>query len=100
MRAFDPAKGQEVIPSGWELYEKFKDRVSVSQDKKTGLISLSVEYYSPQIAKQWADQLVKAINAHIQKQDREEATKSIIYLKQKIKETKIADMQSDLLSTD
>jgi uncharacterized protein involved in exopolysaccharide biosynthesis len=94
VRDFNPSKGQKAEPSSWELFEELKDRVSVSQDKTSGLISLSVEYFSPEIAKQWTDQLVKAINAHIQKQDRDEATKSIAYLNDKIKETKVADMQS------
>ncbi len=94
VRGFNPNKGQKIEPSSWELFKEFEDRVSVSQDKTSGLISLSVEYYSPVIAKEWADKLVKAINAHIQKQDREEATKSINYLNDKIKETNIAGMQS------
>jgi len=94
VREFDVSKGQKAEPSSWELFEEFKDRVSVSQDKTSGLISLSVEYYSPEIAKQWTEKLVKAINFHVQKQDREEATKSINYLKDKINETNIADMQS------
>ena len=94
VRDFDPSKGQKPEPNSWELYKKLKERISISQDKTTGLINLSVTYYSPFIAKQWADKLVRSINAHIQKQDREEATKSINYLKEKIKETNIADMQS------
>ena len=94
VRDFNPSKGQKAEPSSWELFEKIKERISVSQDKTSGLISLSVEYYSPELAKQWTDKLVRAINAHIQKQDREEATKSIAYLNEKIKETNIADMQA------
>jgi len=94
VREFDATKGQKIEPSSWELFEEIKDRISISQNKTSGLISLSVEYYSPVIAKEWADKLVKAINQHIQKQDREEATKSIEYLNKKIKETNITDMQS------
>lgn len=94
VRNFNPSKGQKIEPSSWELFEKVKNRINISQDKTSGLISLSVEYYSPEIAKQWTDKLVKAINTHVQKQDREEATKSIDYLNEKINETNIADMQS------
>ncbi len=94
VREFDTSKGQKAEPSSWELFEEFKERVNVSQNKTSGLISLSVEYYSPTIAKQWTDKLVKAINSHIQKQDREEAIKSIAYLNDKIKETNIAGMQT------
>ena len=42
----------------------------------------------------WTDKLVKAINAHIPKQDQEEATKSSACLNDRIKEANIADMQS------
>jgi len=94
VREFNSGRGQKLEPSGWELYEKFTNRVSVSQDKTSGLVSLAVEFYSPEKAKDWADKLIKAINAHIQKQDRDEATKSINYLNDKIKETNVADMQS------
>lgn len=94
VRDAEPSNGKLAEPSSWELFEAFKNRLSISQDKTTGLISLSVEYFSPIVAKQWADQLVKAINSHVQKQDREEAIKSIEYLKAKIQETNITDMQS------
>ncbi len=93
VRDFNPSKGQKLEPSSWELYEEFKDRISVSQDKTSGLITVSIEYFSPILAKKWTDELVKAINSHIQQQDRAEATKSIAYLNDKIKETNIADMQ-------
>lgn len=94
LREFDAAKGQRPEPSSWELFKKINDRVSISQDKTTGLISISVEYYSPYIAKEWTDKLLKAINGHIQKQDRDEAIRSIEYLKEKIQETNVSDMQS------
>jgi len=94
VRDFSPNKGQKLEPSSWELYEEFKERVSISQDKTSGLVNVAIEYFSPSMAKRWNDKLVKAINAYIQKQDREEATKSIEYLNKKINETNVADMQS------
>ena len=94
VRNFNADRGQTLEPGGWELYEKLVKRLSVSQDKTTGLVRFSVEFYSPKIAKSWADKLVSTVNAHIQKQDRDEATKSIKYLNHKIKETSVADMQS------
>ena len=94
VREFDASRGQKASPSSWELYERIKERISIIKDQESGLIRLSVEYYSPEIAKKWSDKLVNAINAHIQKQYREEATRSIAYLNEKIKETNIADMKS------
>lgn len=94
IRDFDPSIGESAEPSSWELYEKIKDRITIIQDEETGLIHLSVEFYSPLIAKVWVDRLVKAINQDMQLKDRDEAVKSIKYLKQKIEETAVADMQA------
>ena len=94
VREFNPAKGQKAEPSSWDLYNNLKGRISISQDKTSGLISLTVEYYSPELAMQWANKLVKAINASLKKRDRDEAKKSIQYLQEKIQETNVSDMQS------
>ncbi len=94
VRKFDISKNQKAAPSTWELFKKIENKINITQDRKSGLISLSVEHFSPTVAKEWADKLVKAINDHIQKRDRDEAMKNIEYLNDKIKETNIADMQS------
>jgi LPS O-antigen subunit length determinant protein (WzzB/FepE family) len=94
LRKYNPASGQKAEPSSWELYNKLKNRVSISQDEISGLISLTVEYYSPELAKEWVEKLVKAINANLKNRDRDEATKSIEYLQEKIQETHVTDMQA------
>lgn len=93
VREFDANKGQKAEPSSWELFEKIKDRISISKDEKSGLIRLSVEYFSPVIAKEWTDKLIMAINEHIKKQDRQEALNSIQYLNEQINKTTVADMR-------
>ena len=91
----EPPKGKQAVPSSWELYELFKDEyLSVGEDKVSGFTSLNIEYYSPEIAKQWADTLVEKINQRLQKQDAEEAQKNVTFLKQQIEETPLASMQS------
>lgn len=94
IRDFNPDKGETLEPSSWELYEAFRDRVSISQDKNSGLISLSVEYYSPIVAQLWVTKLIKMTNQHLQKQDRQEAQSSIKYLKEQIQKTNVAEMQT------
>ena len=85
--------GQPGPPSSWELYESFLDRVTVSEDKKSGLISVSIEYYSPQIAKKWLDLYISAINEHMQKRQVEKVSRNIEYLETQINKTDIAEMQ-------
>ena len=94
VREFDSSIGETAEPSSWELYEEFSKRVSVSQDKNSGLVNISVEFYSPYLAKHWTEELVKAINLHLKMQDRKEAQKSISFLKKQVESTNIAGMQS------
>ncbi len=91
VRDVDPPKKPE--PSDWELYEAFKDILGVSQDKNTGLITVSVEFYSPEMAKQWVDQLIVEINQYMKERDVADASKQIAFLKEQIDQTSIADMQ-------
>ena len=87
------AGGENRAPSSWELYEKFRERVAVSQDKKSGLINISVEYYSPQIAKQWVDLFIITINDYMRARKLEQVNRNIEYLTAQIDKTAIADMR-------
>jgi LPS O-antigen subunit length determinant protein (WzzB/FepE family) len=89
----DDASGENRAPSSWELYESFKSRVAVSQDKTSGLINVSVEYYSPQIAKQWVDLFISTINDYMRARKLEQVNRNIEYLTVQIEKTAIADMR-------
>ena len=84
--------GVKGPPSSWELFQAFSDRLEVSEDK-SGLVSVSFEYYSPEIAKQWLDMYVAAINAHMQQRQILKVTNSINYLQVQIEKTSIAEMR-------
>ena len=82
-------------PSDIEAYELFiEDILSVSQDKKTGLVSIGIEFYSPVIAKQWVDWLVTDLNNYMRDKDLKSAERTINYLTQQLNSTSIADMQT------
>ena len=87
------AGGENRAPSSWELYEEFRERVAVSQDKTSGLINISVEYYSPQIAKQWVDLFIITINDYMRARKLEQVNRNIEYLTAQIDKTAIADMR-------
>jgi len=92
---YDVSKSQWLVepPSSWSLFKTFSGILSVSEDKKSGLVSVSIEYYSPLIAKQWLDLYVAAINEHMQKREMAKVTRNIEYLQAQIKKTNIAEMQ-------
>jgi len=80
-------------PSSWNLFKAFSGRLAVLEDNKSGLVSVSIEYYSPQIAKQWLDMYVAAINAHMQQRQVAKVTNNINYLQAQIEKTSIAEMR-------
>ncbi len=86
--------GETYKPTDWEMVEAFReDHFSVSEAKDTGMITVSVKHYSPLLAKQWAEKLVKDLNEHMRRQDVEEAEARIAYLEEKLDQTNIAGMQ-------
>lgn len=81
-------------PSSLDAYEKFREIMQISKDNETKLFTLSVDYYSPKLAKYWVDQLVEDLNLNIKSKDVAEANQSINYLNAQLKKTSIAEMQA------
>lgn len=92
----NPTIGQTLEPSSWELHEKLSKRITITQDKKTNIVKLSVEFYSPIMAKEWVDNIVIEVNHQLQERDRVEASKSIEYLEGKMSQTNLTEMKSVL----
>jgi LPS O-antigen subunit length determinant protein (WzzB/FepE family) len=80
-------------PSSWQLFAAFSEKLLVSEDKKSGLVSVSIEYYSPQIAKKWLDLYIESINRFMQRRQVDKVTRNIAYLKEQIGKTSVAEMQ-------
>ena len=81
-------------PSLLEAHEEFMDILSVSEDKQTAYVTVSVDHHSPVVAAQWVNWLVEDVNAAVKAQDVAEAEKSIEYLKQQVANTSLADLQA------
>jgi len=96
LREVDPPKKPE--PSDWENFKAFSPMLSVSEDKKSGLITVSIEFLSPIMTKQWLDWLVQDINQLYQEKDYKKATENIDYLTRKLEQTAITDMQNVFFS--
>jgi len=88
----------EAKPSAQETFDKFKKLFAVTQDKSSGMVKLSIEHYSPILAKQWVDKLVIAINEEMRQRELAEAERSIAYLNNQIAQTTIADIRTMLFS--
>lgn len=85
--------GESLKPTDWNLVKQFRSLLSVSDNKDTGMVTLSIKSLSPPVAKEWAEKLVHDINEHMRAQDVKEAEARIAYLEGKLSETNIAGMQ-------
>lgn len=85
--------GSTRPPSSWELFSLFSGKLTVIENKKTDFVTISIEYYSPYIAKKWLDMYVSAINLHMQQRQMTKVTNNIAYLEKQIEKTSIAEMK-------
>lgn len=85
-------------PSLQEAYKVFTEILTVSQDKATGMVKISIEHLSPYVAQQWTTMLVYELNQDMKQRDIAEAERAIIYLQKQIAETNVTDIRSALFS--
>uniref|UniRef100_A0A486XVH0 Lipopolysaccharide biosynthesis n=1 Tax=Rheinheimera sp. BAL341 TaxID=1708203 RepID=A0A486XVH0_9GAMM len=88
----------EPKPSLLEAYKVFEDMLKVSEDKTSGMITLSLTHYSPFLAKQIVDDLIKDLNSEMRNQEKNEALNSIEYLTNQIEKTSLAEVKTMLYS--
>ena len=83
-------------PSMQEAYKRFKKSVNTNKDKETGMVKISIEHFSPYIAKKWVNWLIQDINATMKQRDVLEANRSTQFLMKQLEQTKIADIRAVL----
>ena len=83
------------VPTLWKGYKLFNSSVrQVIDDRKIGLIRLTVEWKNPQLAAQWANGLVTMANSYLRQQAIEEAERNIAYLNEQLAHTNLVEVQS------
>lgn len=87
-------KDQKDAPTLRRAYQVFDGSIrTVKQDKKTGLITLAIEWKDPEQAARWANLLVERLNQHERQEAIAEAEKSLAYLKNQLGQTSLLEMQ-------
>ena len=81
-------------PTEWDAYELFDNNIRfVTLDNRSGLVTLAIEWRDPELAAQWANQLVQRVNAERRAEAIREAETSINYLKQQLATTSSVEIQ-------
>jgi uncharacterized protein involved in exopolysaccharide biosynthesis len=83
-------------PSPNDGFSALKSAIKIDEDKKSGLITLSISWRDPKIAAQWANDLVKQLNEQLREQAIEDFHKRVGYLEQELTKTTLKDMREVL----
>lgn len=84
---------QEGVTLKWLAYKSLSENILINKERG-GLISISYEHPSPEVAQYVVENIIKDINMLMQDFDVEQANKSIKYLNEKLIQTNIADMRT------
>lgn len=75
-------------PTDNDVYDRFvKQVLAIREDKKTGLVTVSMDWFDPSLAADWANGIVKQINEQLRARARSRARKSIEYLESEVART-------------
>jgi len=69
---------------------------TVTEDKKSGLVTLSVRWKDPDTAAEWANVLVKRLNDRLRTQAQEESERNVAYLQREIAATSVVSLQQSM----
>ena len=91
-----PSPTQNPQPSLQEAHREFLEILDVKKDKRTGLIEVSIEFFSPHLAKEWVSLMIEDVNSLMRDKDVMQAQKSIEYLSSEIGNTTYAEVKTAL----
>jgi len=88
---------QQQIPTAQESFIVFKtEHLSLSEDKKSGFITLAIKHQSPLIAKEWVELVINEVNSFYRQKDKSESEKAVSYLNQQISTTGLSEIKEVL----
>jgi uncharacterized protein involved in exopolysaccharide biosynthesis len=93
-RTTDPKK----TPTLWKANRYFKTIRGVMEDKKGGLVILTIKWTDPKQAAQWANDLVKITNGYLREKAIQEAQRNIAYLNEQATRTNVIEAQKAVYS--
>ncbi len=73
-----------------------EDILRVSEDSKTGLVTVGVEWTDAETAVDWASALVERLNARMRQRALEEAEKNVEYLRSELKDVNVVAIQQSI----
>ena len=89
----EPGKEGPDIRDAVRVFESIR---TVSDDKKTGLVTLSVRWKDPDTAALWANELARRVNARLRAEALQEAERNVAYLQKEMAATSVVSLQQSM----
>jgi uncharacterized protein involved in exopolysaccharide biosynthesis len=84
-------------PDLWDAYELFDEDIRhVAEDKRSGLLLLSIEWQDAELAAHWANELVRRANAMLRERTAEESRQAIGFMEQQLKQVSAVELEQVL----
>ncbi|GMQ89025.1 MAG: Wzz/FepE/Etk N-terminal domain-containing protein [Gammaproteobacteria bacterium] len=80
-----------TLEDAWKLFNKKIRRIS--EDRKTGLVVLSIEWEDPGEAAHWANELVSRVNEMLRKKAATDSENAIGYLREQLGKTSVVELK-------
>lgn len=84
------------LPTQWDAYKAFKNRMQVTLDKDTGLVTLDMEGVDADQVAKWTNQFVAQLNEYLRQRAIAESNANLDYLKRELKRTQVEDVRQAL----
>jgi uncharacterized protein involved in exopolysaccharide biosynthesis len=87
----------EKQPTLERAFKMFNDKVrTISEDRRTSVIKVTVDWIDPALARDWANKLVTKFNADARDVARDEAQRSLEFLNRELAKTEVLDMRQTI----
>ena len=83
---------QQAKPSAQETHKAFLSVLTLSEDAKTSLVTLSVKHVSPIVAQGWVELVINAVTEELRGKDVDEARESIAFLEEQRLQTSLVSL--------
>lgn len=89
----------EEVPTVWKAEKKFAKKIrSIGEDKKTGLVTLTIEWTDAELAAQWAKDLVDRANRDLRAREIKQSQTNLAYLNDQLTKTSVVELQKAIYS--
>ena len=92
-KPMNPARIPDIRDAEKYFVKHIRD---VQQDKKSGLVTLSVEWFDPSVAAQWANLMVQRINERLRHRAYVEAQENVSFLRAELSNANVVTLQQSI----